>query len=167
MLMTLVPTVLVGCQPARIEMTEAMEAEIRAEVDAAAVEWWDAWADVDYARGMTFFENSPDAAWSGDEGNIYTVAGMEDEWEGVWGEDWQQQQIDFTDQHTIALAPDIAYTIRQYTAVVTDTAGIVQPQTSGVETLIWVKRNGQWKVLLGHESTLAESWQVRLDQEAR
>ena len=91
---------------------------------------------------------------------------MNDAWAGVWGSDWQQQQIDFTDSRTIVLAPDIAYTIRQYTAVVTEKSGDVQPQTSGVETLVWVKRNGAWKVLLGHESSMRESWQIRLDLEA-
>ncbi len=64
---------------------------------------------------------------------------MNDAWEGVWGADWRHQQIDFTDSRTIVLAPDIVYTIRQYTAVVTDTAGTVLPQTSGGETLVWVK----------------------------
>ncbi len=29
-----------------------------------------------------------------------------------------------------------------------------------------VKRNDQWKVLMGHESTLKESWQVQLDLES-
>lgn len=166
LLVALVPTVLAGCQPAVVELTEAMKAEIVAEVDAAANEWWDAWAAVDYDRGMAFLEDAPEAAWVGDEENLYTVAGMNDAWEGVWGADWRHQQIDFTDSRTIVLAPDIVYTIRQYTAVVTDTAGTVLPQTSGVETLVWVKRNGQWRVLLGHESTLKESWQVQPDLES-
>lgn len=29
---------------------------------------------------------------------------------------------------------------------------------------VWVKRDGEWKVLVGHESTLEESWQAVLDQ---
>jgi ketosteroid isomerase-like protein len=157
---------LVACQPAAMELTDAMKAEIAAEVDATASEWWDAWAAVDYDRGMRFFEDAPEAGWVGDEENLHTVTEMRDAWAGVWGTDWRQQQIDFTHSRTIVLAPDIAYTIRQYTAVVTDTAGNVQPQTSGVETLVWVKRNSAWKVLLGHESTMKESWQVRLDLEA-
>jgi ketosteroid isomerase-like protein len=164
--LALVPLITVGCEPPALEFTDAMKAEIAAEVDAAAEEWWDAWEAVDFDRGMAFFEDSPDAAWTWDEGNLYTVAGMEAEWEGDWGSDWQQQDIDFIDSRTVVLASDVAYTIREYTAVVTDTSGAMLPQTSGVETLVWVKRNGEWKVLLGHESTLMESWLVRLEQDA-
>jgi len=164
--LALVPFITVGCDPPASEFTDAMKAEIAAEVDATALEWWDAWRAVDYDRGMTYFEDAPEAAWTWDEGNLYTVAGMNAEWEGAWGADWERQQIDFTDSRTIVLAPDIAYTIRQFTAVVTDTSGAMLPQTSGVETLVWVKRNGEWKVLLGHESPLKNSWQTLLDRDA-
>ena len=155
-----------ACAPPAEEFTEAMKAQIAAEVDATAADWWDAWADVDYARGMGFFADEPEAAWAGDTGVFYTVAGMKAEWEGAWGATWHQQQIDFTESRTIVLAPDVAYTIRQYDAVVTDTSGAQLPQITGVETLVWVKRNGEWKVLLGHESALREFWQVLLDQES-
>jgi len=164
-LFALLPLTVAGCQPAPVNLTDAMKAEIAAEVDAAAAAWWQAWSDVDYARGMTYVEDSPDAAWTGDQGTLYTVAGMNAEWEGVWGVTWQHQQIDFTDSRTIVLAPDVAYTIRQFDATATDTSGVRLPQVSGVETLVWVKRNGQWKVLLGHESTLHDSWQTRLEME--
>jgi len=155
-----------GCQPPVSELTESMKGEIAAEVDAAAAAWWDAWEAVDLDGGIAYLEDAPEAAWTGDEGTLYTVAEMNAAWEGVWGADWQQQEIDFTDSRTIVLAPDIAYTIRQFGAVVTDTAGAVLPQVSGVETLVWIKRGGEWRVLLGHESTLKESWQMLLDQES-
>jgi len=164
--LVLVPMFAFGCQPPAPEFTDAMKAEIAAEVDATVLEWWDAWRAVDYDRGMTYFEDDPEAAWTWDEGNLYTVAGMKAQWEGNWGAGWENQQIDFTDSRTIVLAPDVAYTIRQFTAVVTDTSGALLPQVSGVETLVWVKRNGEWKVLLGHESSLKESWQAVLDRES-
>jgi ketosteroid isomerase-like protein len=160
------PFLIAGCQPAPAELNDSTRAEIAAEVEAAATAWWDAWRAVDYDRGMSFFEDVPEAAWTWDGGTLYTVAGMNAQWAGEWGADWQQQQIDFTDSRTVVLAPDIAYTIRQFDAVVTDTSGAVLPKVSGVETLVWVKRGGQWKVLLGHEATLKESWQMRLDQES-
>ena len=40
------------------------------------------------------------------------------------------------------------------------------PPFQSVETLVWVKRDGEWKVLLGHESMLQGFWQERLDYEA-
>ena len=153
---------MVGCQQAAEPFTDAMKAEIAAEVDATTTAWWDAWAAVDYPRGMTFFEDVPETAWTGDEGTLYTVAGMNAKWEGEWCADCQRQQIDFTDSRTVVLAPDIAFTIRHFDAAVTDKAGNIRPQTKGVETVVWVKRNGQWKVLMGHESVLKESWQTAL-----
>lgn len=162
--LTLIPLMIAGCQPATVELTDERKAEIAAEVDAAATAWWDAWAAVDLAGGMAFFADVPETAWAGDQGMLYTVSGMNDAWSGTWCADCARQQIDFTEQRTIVLAPDIAYTIRQYDDVVTDTTGSVSPVFKGVETLVWVKRNGQWKVLLGHESTLAESWQAVLNR---
>jgi len=156
-----------GCQPPVGELTEDMKADIAAEVDAAASAWWEAWAAVDYDRGMSFFEDVPEASWAWDEGVLHTVAGMDAAWAGTWCADCARQQIDFTDSRTIVLSPDIAYTVRQYDDVVTDTAGIALPRTSGVETIVWVRRDGRWKVLLGHESTLAESWQTVMDRQSR
>jgi len=157
--------VLTGCQPAPMELTDSMKAEIAAQVDATAAAWWQAWSDVEYDRGMSYVLDVPEAAWTGDEGTFYTVAGMNAEWAGQWGTTWQHQQIDFTDSHTVVLAPDIAYTIRQYDATVTDTSGVQLPTIKAVETIVWVKRNDEWKVLLGHESTLKDSWLTTLDRE--
>lgn len=48
--------------------------------------------------------------------------------------------------------------------MVTDTSGMVIPPVNAVETLVWVKRDGEWKVLLGHEATLEDSWQTIIEQ---
>jgi len=164
-LLAIAPLAAAACQPAATGLTDALKEQIAAEVNAAATDWWNAWSDVDYDRGMTFFEDAPEAAWTWDKGTLFTVAGMNAEWQGTWCAECAHQQIDFTDSRTIVLAPDIAYTIRQYDAVVTDTTGNDLPMTKGVETIVWVKRDGQWKVMLGHESTLEDSWQVRLTLE--
>lgn len=159
--------VLASCQGGTPTVPDAALTAMKAEVDAAAAAWWDAWAAVDYERGMAFFQDGAEATWTGDEGSLYRVAQMDSAWAGVWGAGWAKQQIDFTDSRTIILAPDVAYTIRHYDATVTDTAGNVLPTTSAVETLVWVKRDGDWKVLLGHESTLKKSWSTRLEMDSK
>ena len=73
------------------------------------------------------------------------------------------QQIEFTDATTVVLAPEVVCTIRRFKNVQTHTGGSIAPEFDSVETLIWVKRGGEWKVLIGHESMLQESWQDRLD----
>jgi ketosteroid isomerase-like protein len=164
LMLALVPITLAACQAPAPELTDALKAEIAAEVDATAEAWWEAWADADYDRGMAHMLDAPEVAWTGDEGTLYSVAEMDAEWESAFTTEREKQDLNFTDSRTIVLAPDIAYTIRGYDVVVTETSGVVRPQVSGVETVVWVKRDGQWKVFLGHESTLEKSWQVILDQ---
>jgi ketosteroid isomerase-like protein len=158
-----------ACQPATVETAVQLSAEeraaIAAEVDSVASDWWAAWEAVDFDRGMSFLADAPEAAWAGDDGVLYTVAAMSEAWT-PWAEGLQTQSIEFTDARTIVLAPDVVYTIRSYTNVQTHAGGTVAPELRGVETLVWAKRDGTWKVLLGHESMLQESWQARLDYEA-
>jgi len=160
----LVPVLLAGCQAPAVDLTDAMKAQIAAEVEATADAWWGAWAAVDYDRGMAYILDTPEAAWTGDAGTLYTVAEMNAAWEEVFEPERERQDITFTDSRTIVLAPDIAYTIREYDIVITETSGVVREPASGVETVVWVKRDGEWRVLLGHESTLEKSWQTIIDQ---
>jgi len=66
----------------------------------------------------------------------------------------------------VRLAPDVAYTIRAVTGVATDTAGNTRPEIRSVETIAWLKRNGEWKVMTGHESLQKQSWPAWLAFEA-
>lgn len=155
----------VSCQPATTGLTEQQKAEIAAEVDSVASDWWAAWAAVEYDRGMSFIDAGPEAAWTGYEGTIYTAAEMDRAYRPFFAQ-LQSQDITFTDKRTVVLAPDVACTIRGYTALVTDTTGNTWPEVKNVETVVWVKRNGEWKVLVGHEVPLKTSWQRLLDLEA-
>lgn len=154
-----------ACQPATTELTEDQKAEIAAEVDSVASDWWAAWAAVEFDRGMSFIDAGPEATWTGDGGTVYTVAEMDRAWRPFFTQ-LQRQDLTFTDSRTVVLAPDIALTIRAVTFVATDTAGNTRPEFSSVETVVWVKQNGEWKVLLGHESLQKKSWQGWLDFEA-
>ncbi|NIN49579.1 MAG: hypothetical protein GTN62_05645 [Gemmatimonadales bacterium] len=52
----------------------------------------------------------------------------------------------------MVLAPDVVCVTQLGTVSVTDTAGVTGPEIAFAYTAIWVRRNGEWKVLLGHES---------------
>lgn len=155
----------VACQPGATALTEAQKAAIAAEVDSVASDWWSAWAAADLDRGMAFIDPAPDAAWTWDEGTVYTRAEMDKTWRPYFTQ-LERQDLTFGDARTLVLAPDVAYTIRAVTGIATDTAGGARPPLSTVETVVWVKRNGEWKVLAGHESVQKQSWQGLLAFEA-
>ena len=154
-----------ACQPAMTPLTEDQKAAIAAEVDSVASDWWAAWAAADFDRGMSFIDDGPEAAWTGDEGTVYTRAEMDRTWRPSFSQ-VARQDLTFTDSRTIVLAPDVAYTIRAVTGVATDTAGETRPEIRSVETIAWVRRNGRWTGMAGHESLQKESWPASLAYEA-
>jgi len=145
-----------ACQPATTELTEEQKAEIAAEVDSVASDWWSAWSVVDFDRGMSFYADAPETAWAGDGEVHYSIANIDSHYRPFFA-GLQRQDVNVTGSRTIVLAPDIVYTIRSTAIVAVDTAGAPAPETRFVETIVWVKRNNQWKVLLGHGSTPSES----------
>jgi hypothetical protein len=148
---------LAACQPATTELTEEQKAEIAAEVDSIMNEWWAAYStDFDYDRGMSFFSDEPETAWAND-GEVYYTLSVIDETFRPFFADLQRQDVTPIDSRTIVLTSDVVYTIRHNTVVVVDTAGNAGPEIRFAETIVWVKRNGEWKVLLGHGSTPPES----------
>jgi uncharacterized protein (TIGR02246 family) len=149
-------TFLAACQPAAIELTEEEKAGIAAEVDAVASDWWSAWTAVDFDRGMSFYEDATETAWAGDGQVHYSITGIEGHYRPFFA-GLQRQNVNVIGSQTIVLAPDIVYTIRNTAIVAVDTAGTPGPETRYVETIVWVKRNTEWKVLLGHGSTPSES----------
>jgi ketosteroid isomerase-like protein len=154
---------LTACKAPTTDLTAEQRAAIAAEVDSVAAEWWSAWEDADADRGLSFIADDAETAWTGDDGTTYTLAAISSAWRG-WGEGIQgPQQIEFTDATTVVLAADVVCTIRRVTTVQTHVGGTTAPEFDSVETLIWVRRGGEWKVLIGHESMLQESWQARLD----
>ena len=144
-------------QPATAELTEEQKAEIAAEVDSVMNEWWTVWSTaLDYDRGMSFFLDEPETAWA-DDGQVYYTATVIDETFRPFFAGLQRQDLTPIDSRTIVLTSDVVYTIRHNTIVAVDTAGNAGPEIRFAETIVWVKRNGEWKVLLGHGSIPPES----------
>lgn len=157
--------ILSACQSTSQELTEQQKANLAAEVDAVASSWWAAWAAVDLETGMSFVSHAPEASFTNNEITLYGVDAIRADWTN-WESGLREQDIDFTDSYTIVLSPNIAYTIRKYAVVATRADGSITPELTGVETLVWVKENGDWKMRHGHEASLRDSWQTRLDLEA-
>ena len=154
-----------ACQPGTSKLTEQQKASIVAEVNAAANLWWSSWQTMDFEQGMSFISHAPEASFVGNKQILYGVAAMREDWSS-WAAGVHEQDITITDSGTIVLAPDIVYTIRKYTSVQTLADDTITPELTGVETLVWVKRDGEWKILFDHETALMDSWQTLLTLES-
>jgi hypothetical protein len=146
-----------ACQPARTELAEDQKTQIAAEVDSLTQEWWAAWEVFDFDRGLSFIYDGPDMVWTGaGTRTVYSSAEGREVWgPGVAG--LQRQDLEFTNSRTVVLSADIVWTLREGNYVAVDTTGNVAAEGRFIETAVWVKRNGQWKVLLGHDDEVTEA----------
>jgi len=141
-----------ACQPATTELTEEQKAEIAATVDSLTNEWWAAWEVFDLEQGLSFIHDGPEMTWASDGyRTVYSVAEGRDVWgAGIAG--LQRQDLEVTNSRTVVLAPDIVWTLREFDYVVVDTAGNTVAEGQFKETAVWVKQNGEWKVMLGNDN---------------
>ena len=142
---------LAGCQAATTELTDEQKAEIAAEVNAINTEFWGAWRQGDFDRGMSYYYNSPDLALAYEGVVDYGYAEIEAKYRPGMA-NVASQDIAITSSETTVLAPDVVCTMDAGTYAVTDTNGVTGPQSAFAVTLIWVLRGGEWKIHIGHES---------------
>ena len=140
-----------ACQPATTELTEEQKAEIAAEVNAIHAENARAWLDADFDRGMMAFQNSQDMIYAFEGGLMHGWDTMYDTWAALH-EGAPRQEMTFAETHTVVLARDVVCIMAQGTFAVVDEAGLVGPENPFALTLIYVRRDGEWKILIGHES---------------
>jgi len=150
-------TVLAACQPAATELTEEQKAEIAATVDSLTNEWWSAWAVFDVDRAASFIYDGPGMTWASDSyRTLYSVAEAKEVWEtSLVG--LQRQDLEVTNSRTVVLAEDIVWTLREFNYVVVDTSGASVAEGQFKETSVWVKRNGEWKVMLGDDNDATQA----------
>jgi hypothetical protein len=139
-----------------VTLTDEEKATIAAEVDSICDQvWYPIWEALEFDRGLSMIVDAPETAWVWENMVVYTRTGIDEAFRpGLAG--LQRQEFDFPESRTIVLAPDVAYTIRAGTVLSVDEAGEDEPEIPFAETTVWVKRNGEWKVLLGHGSEVRE-----------
>lgn len=141
--------ILAACQPATTELTEEQKAEIAAEVNAIHAEFWDAWRAADYDRGVSYLD-SANLVFAY-EGTVFGFATFDEMWRPAFA-NIASQTISIGDSRTTVLAPDVVCIMDAATYTTTDTLGVTSPQESFAFTGVWVRRDGEWKLLLVHES---------------
>ena len=142
----------VACRVAPSPLTEEQRAAIAAEVDSLTVAWWAAWEGVDLQRGLSFLYDGPGMTWAVEGApTVYSVDEAREQW-GPMLAGLQRQAIEITGARTVVLAPDVVWTLREMRYSAIDSTGAVVAEGRSTETAVWVKREGVWKLLLGHDS---------------
>lgn len=144
-------TALAACQPATTEFTDEQKAEIAAEVDLLHNQLWDALRSPDFDRISQFWHHTPDVIFAADGAAIFGYATIDSVFRPVVA-NWASQELVETEYHTVVLSPDVVYTMWVGTDAVTLSSGETNPATPVIDTFVWTRRNGEWKVLLAHES---------------
>ena len=141
-----------ACQPATTELTEEQKAALADSVSAMHAEMWQPWLAADLDQGMPYFLNSPDVGWGWD-GEIRYGYDNIDAWFRPNMAGVASQELTVADRRTVVLAWDVVCVMEHGTIAATDTAGVTAPPMPFAMTTIWVRRDGEWKIRLGHEST--------------
>jgi len=152
MILPLMVLVAVACQPATIELTDAERAAIADTVSTLMADEWIASTDpVDFEKMMTLIQNAPETALAFEGGIVHGWTTMEAVFGGHFAS-ISREPCTITDSATVVLASDMVYVMRSGTFTSIDTAGSSGPLTPFAQTLLWVRRDGAWKVLVGHVS---------------
>lgn len=132
-------------------LTAAEEAAMVAEIDSLTAEWWDAWEEMDWDRGLSFLADDPRLTWTGVLRTVYSVEEIRELWMPMM-EGLARQELDFTNARTVVLSPEIVWTLREGDSKIFDAAGTLMSEGQFIETAVWVRQSGEWKVLLGHDN---------------
>lgn len=144
-------TFLIACGPATSELTEIQRGEVAAEVDLRQAQLWDALEAADWDRIKSYVHSSPETAWGYDGGAVFGWDAMNATF-GPAFEVVESQNASLTESRTTVVSPSVAYVFDTGVLSVTDTAGVIGRELPFALTVLWVRREGEWKVLFGHES---------------
>jgi len=140
-----------ACQPASNELTDYQKAEIAAEVELIHGQFWDAWRETDFEKGMSYYLNSPEFTFSYQGQMVSGYSAFRDLGESAFA-NVASQTISFAESKTTVLAADVVSITAQGTYVPTDTAGVTGAEATFAFTTVWVQRDGEWKVLVSSNS---------------
>ncbi len=157
MVLSLALLVAVGYQPVTTQMTEEQKAAIAAEVDSVVNERW---VTLELAGTDIPFDahDAPEWAWVLN-GTVLLSKTAYDDYFGQDAGILRLQDVKVVDSRTVVLSPEIVLTIQRVRLIVVNVASYTPDEYVWryAETLAWNKRNGEWKIILGHGSFPPES----------
>ena len=144
-------TVLAACQPVTTELTEEQKAEITAEVNLEMDQLWDDLVQPDWDRLAEYFHQSPDFVMGSDGMAIFGYEAVENAFQPLV-DTWERQILTVSDTKTLVLATDMAYSMRVGTDAMVLKSGETTPTQLWAMSFVWVRRDGEWRTLAGHQS---------------
>jgi hypothetical protein len=159
--------IITACQPPVTELTENQIAAIADTVNGLQSEAWDAVQRVDVedfmalwhdARettaivdGMALPSNSTYEMFLNASGIFNRPARPETALLLSWPST-RSHQVSIGDSRTTVLAPNVVHVMDRGRFTWTDTTGTVWPERGFTQSTVWVRRDGNWKMLFGHYS---------------
>lgn len=145
-------TLLAGCQTATNELTDEQKAALTDSVTAVHEKMTQLWLAADFDSVMPYFLNAPEVGWAWAGGIRYGYDELSALFRPIL-DGIVSAEFTVADRRVDVLARDVAC-VREYGVYSTTyTTGETQPRDPFVMTTIWVRRNGEWKMLHFHESS--------------
>ncbi len=144
-------TVLAACQPTTTELTEEQKAEIAAEVTMRLDAFWNDLEQPNLDRWLTYMHESPDILSVSNGSFVEGYASVDSLYRPAVA-NWEGQVLTESATRVVVLSQDFVYTMRVGTDSVTLTSGEGSPTRPWAVTNVWVRRDGEWRILLGHGS---------------
>jgi EAL domain-containing protein (putative c-di-GMP-specific phosphodiesterase class I) len=102
-------TVMVACAPAAPDLTEEERRTLEEEIASIQTEFTDAWREVEFDRGMSYFDDHPDFGFAFDAGTWNSVASMDRAFRPVFAR-FESQEIR-VDERAFTLGASIGIAI--------------------------------------------------------
>jgi hypothetical protein len=133
--------IVVACQPAAMELTEEQEAEIEESVIQAVKAYGEAWAAEGDIEDFMAHVSDWTVPWTGFESLDAAKQMIQSLWER---DDFGSSEYEFDVR---VLGPDAAAVKATRVSAVTTAGGVSQEQTEDFAG-VWVREDGQWKLLV-------------------
>jgi len=151
-------TVLAACQPATTELTEEQKAAISDTIRQLSAEMFATMDPVDFDRTMSYMHPDPESYFVGDPAqwvNLLSIyanpSRMREVWDPIMATRRAQETV-VSNEYVAVLAENLALNVIEGTYAITDTLGTTTEPDRFSATMVWVRRDAEWKVLHVHQS---------------
>ena len=151
-------TVFAGCQAATTELTEERKAEIVAEIRQVYSGWLTTLDPINFDATLSYMHPAPEDYFVGEPAqwvNLLSVYPNTDRvreaWEPIMAQRRSQTQT-VSEEYFAVLSENIALHILEGTYAITDTLGNTTDPDQNSLTSVWVRHEGEWKMLHMHQS---------------
>jgi len=147
-----------ACQPAAMEPTEEQKAAIADTIRQLSAEMWATLDPVDFDDMMRYMHPDPESYFVGESAqwvNMLTVyanpSQVREVWEPIMARRRTQETVP-SKEYVAVLSENLALNVTEGTYTITDTLGTTTEPNRFSATVVWVRRDAEWKMLHVHQS---------------